>query len=168
MSSVQRSTPAGQDSHVRPIKNNPYLFRTGRVPLVVQGVLLVALGGWGLIVNATNPATERAGAPVLMFHITTLHGWVLLATGLLAVISAQRRRIALIFTGLEFLVYTLLFMVGSVDSARHMQTPLGFDAGDSILHLIVAVLGAALFMWLAGQGLEGRWWIRTRARVGQR
>jgi hypothetical protein len=137
------------------------------VPLVIEGVLLVTFGGWGLVVNATYPVTGRAGAPVLVFHFTTLHSWVLVATGLLAVISAQRRRTALIFTGLEFLVYMLLFMVGSAAFARHVRTPLGFDAGDSVLHLILAVLGAALFMWLAGRDLEGPWWIRDRIRAGR-
>lgn len=99
---------------------------------------------------------------MLVFHFTTLHSWVLLGTGLLAVISAGRRRTALIFTGLQFTAYMLLFAVGSVASARSAQTPLGFDAGDSVLHLILAVLGATLFMWLAGQDMEGRWWVRDQ------
>ncbi|HEX5348888.1 MAG TPA: DUF4383 domain-containing protein [Pseudonocardiaceae bacterium] len=160
MESFQKTAPP--DSHVRPINHNPYLFRTGRVPLVIEGVLLIALGVWGLVATATYPVTGAAGAPVLVFHFTTLHSWVLLGTGLLAVISAGSRRTALIFTGLQFSAYMLLFAVGSVALARSAQTPLGFDAGDSVLHLILAVLGATLFMWLAGQDMEGRWWVRDQ------
>lgn len=44
MESVQKTAPPGRDSHIRPINHNPYLFRTGRVPLVIEGVLLIALG----------------------------------------------------------------------------------------------------------------------------
>ena len=161
----EQDTPEGQDLQVRPINVNPYLFRTGRVPLLIEGALLIALGVWGLVANSTYPGSGPAGAPALVFHFTVLHSWLLLVTGLLSVTSAHRRRTALIFTGFQFLAYVLLFAAGSVAYARSAQTPLGFDARDSVLHLIVAVAGAAVYLWLAGQILEGRWWVRDRTRA---
>lgn len=165
MDSGQKNAPGGWDSPVRPVDANPYLFRTGRVPLVIEGVLLIALGVWGLAANSTYPVIGPAGAPVLVFHFTVLHSWVLLATGVLAVISARRRHTALIFTGFQFMGYMLLFAVGSVAFARSARTPMGFDALDSVLHLIVAVVGAAVFLWLAGQIMEGPWWVRDRSQA---
>ena len=41
---------------VRLINRNPYLFHTGRVPLVIEGGLLIVLGVWGLV---TNPSAAR-------------------------------------------------------------------------------------------------------------
>jgi hypothetical protein len=167
MDSGQKNAPGGRGSPVRPVDVNPYLLRTGRVPLVIEGVLLVALGMWGLATNSTYPVVGPAGAPVLVFHFTVLHSWVLLVTGVLAVISARRRRTALIFTGFQFMGYMLLFAVGSVAYARAARTPMGFDPGDSFLHLVIAVTGAALFMWLAGQIMEGQWWVRDRTGAGR-
>ncbi|MGH3671434.1 MAG: DUF4383 domain-containing protein [Pseudonocardiaceae bacterium] len=134
---------------------------------MIEGVLLIGLGVWGLVADATYPDTGPAGAPVLVFHFTTLHSGVLLVTGLLAVISARHRRTALIFTGFQFGAYTLLFAVGSVAFARSVPTTLGFDPGDSVLHLIVAAVGAALYLWLAAQILQGQWWIRDQTRPGR-
>lgn len=167
MDSGQKNAPGSRDWPVRPVDANPYLFRTGRVPLVIEGVLLVALGVWGLAADSTYPVIGPAGAPVLVFHFTVLHSWVLLATGVLAVISACRRRIALIFTGFQFLAYMLLFAVGSVAYARAARTPMGFDPSDSFLHLVIAVVGAALFLWMAGQIMEGQWWVRDRTGTGR-
>lgn len=36
------------------------------------------------------------------------------------------------------------------------------------LRLILAVLGATLFMWLAGHDVEGRWWVRDQTRAQRR
>jgi hypothetical protein len=165
MDSGQQNALGGWDSPVRPVDANPYLFRTGRVPLAIEGVLLIALGVWGLAANSTYPVIGPAGAPVLVFHFTVLHSWVLLTTGVLAVISARRRRIALIFTGFQFMGYMLLFAIGSVAFARSARTPMSFDALDSVLHLIVAAVGAAVFLWLAGQIMEGPWWVRDRSQA---
>lgn len=165
MDSGQKNAPGGRDWPVRRVDANPYLFRTGRVPLVIEGVLLVALGVCGLAADSTYPVNGPAGAPVLVFHFTVLHSWVLLATGVLAVISARRRRIALIFTGFQFMGYMLLFAVGSVAYARAARTLMGFDPSDSFLHLVIAVVGAALFLWMAGQIMEGPWWVRDRSQA---
>jgi hypothetical protein len=162
MNSIQRSTP-GEDSSVRPISPDPYRFRTGRWVLITEAVLLIALGAGGLLANATNTTPPPQGAPVLVFHFTTLHSAILLATGLLASLSAARRTTALISTCAQFFGYLLMFTAGSVGYARAVPTPLGLDPGDAMLHLALTALAAGLFMWLAGHGIEGRWWIYDRS-----
>lgn len=120
-----------------------------------------------------GPARQRdhhatAGCSGADIHLTTLHSTILLATGLLAAISAVRRTTALIFTCVQFFGYLLLFTAGAVTYARAAPTPLGLDPGDAVLHLILTTLAAALFLWLAGQGLEDRWWIYGRVTLAVR
>lgn len=165
MSTVQRSIPSG-GSGVSPVDPDPYRFRTGRVVLIVEGVALAVLGGWGLLANATTATTAGpgpAGAPVLLLHLTVADSALLLATGLLALLAARRRSTALILTGAQFVGYLLLFTAGSVAYARAVSTPLGLDVADLAGYLVLTALGAALFMWFSGQGLEGRWWARAGA-----
>lgn len=167
MSTVQRSIPSG-GSGVSPVDPDPYRFRTGRVVLIVEGVALAVLGGWGLLAtattasNATTAGPGPAGAPVLL-HLTVADSALLLATGLLALLAARRRSTALILTGAQFVGYLLLFTAGSVAYARAVSTPLGLDVADLAGYLVLTALGAALFMWFSGQGLEGRWWARAGA-----
>lgn len=165
MSTVQRSVPA-EDSAVTPLDPDRHRFRTGRVVLLAEAAVLAVLGGWGLLANAVTAGPGSTGAPVLIFHLTSTHSGLLLGTGLLALIAARRRRTALIFLIAQFFGYLLLFTAGSVAYAREVSTPLGLDVGDLVGYLVLIVLAAALTMWVSGQGLEGRWWGRTRRAAG--
>lgn len=162
MSPTTKSPFWGEQSELRPVSLNPSHFRTGRVVLLAEGALLAALGLWGFIASAAHPTAGRAGAPVLVLELTPAYSGVLVGLGVLAVLSAWRRRSALIITGVETVAFVLLFVIGTVASARSAPGPLGFDPADSVLHLIFMALNLALLMWLAADSLEGPRWIRRR------
>ncbi|MGH3783599.1 MAG: DUF4383 domain-containing protein [Pseudonocardiaceae bacterium] len=162
MSPTTKSPFWGEKSALRPVSRSPWYFRTGRVVLLAEGAALAVLGVWGLIAAAAYPAAGPAGAPVLVLALTPAHSGVLLGFGVLAVASAWWRRSALIVTGVEAVAFLLLFAIGTVASARSAPGPLGFDPGDSVLHLIFMALNLALLMWLGAETLEGPRWIRRR------
>ncbi|MGH3765036.1 MAG: DUF4383 domain-containing protein [Pseudonocardiaceae bacterium] len=162
MNTTTKSPFWGTKSALMPVSRSPWHFRTGRVVLLAEGVLLAVLGVWGLISAAAHPAAGRAGAPVLVLALTPLHSGVLLGFGVLAMLSAWQPRAAKITTGAEAVAFFLLFAIGTVASARSFPGPLGFDPGDSVLHLCFMVLNLALLMWLAAETLEGPRWVRRR------
>jgi hypothetical protein len=155
-----KTVPTGDGLSIRPVSPNPYRFRTGHWVIVVESVVLMLLGAGGLVANLRVPGSNPAGAPLWVLHVTELHAVVLLATGLLGLACAWRRRTALVFVGGQAIGYTLLFVIGVTAAARHVPTAMGFDYPSAVLHGALAVLGLALGMWLAGQALEGRWWVR--------
>lgn len=157
-----RSPLWGKDSALMTLSRSPWHFRTGRVVLLVEGAVLTALGVWGLIAAVVYPGAGPVGAPVLVLALTPVHSGVLLGFGVLGVLSAWRRRAALIVTGFETGAFFLLFAIGTVASARSDPGPLGFDPGDSVLHLIFMAVSLALLMWLAAETLEGPYWVPRR------
>lgn len=155
-----KSMPADGDDGVRPVDPDPYRFRTGRWALVAESGVLALIGAAGLAVNLSGQASGPDGAAVAFLHLTWLHALVLLVTGLLGLASALRRRLAMIFAGVQAVSYLLLFAIGVTLAARGVPTAMGFDYADAVLHGAVAVAGLALSMWLAGRALEGWWWVR--------
>jgi hypothetical protein len=151
--------PDGPD--IVAVSPNPYRFRTGRVVIVLEGLLLLGLGIWGLAAASGGPAPP-AGAPVGLLQLTPAHAGLLLGTGVLALVCCARRRSALAFVTVQSVGYLALFLIGLVDAARPIPTALGFDYTDAILHGALMVVGLGLGMWMAGEGLEGRWWVRRR------
>lgn len=156
-----RSTPAADGPDIVAVSPNPYRFRTGRVVLVLEGLLLLGLGISGLAA-ASHAAVPPAGAGVGPLHLTAAHAGLLLGTGVLALGCSVRRRSALALLTVQSVGYLVLFLIGLVDAARPLPTALGFDYSDAILHGALMVIGLGLGMWIAGEGLEGRWWIRRR------
>jgi hypothetical protein len=156
-----RVTHAADGSDIVAVSPNPYRFRTGRVVLVLEGLLLLGLGIWGLAAASGGDAPP-AGAPVGPLQLTAAHAGLLLGTGVLAAVCSARRRFALAFLTVQSVGYLALFLIGLVYAARPIPTALGFDYTDAILHGALMVIGLGLGMWMAGEGLEGRWWIRRR------
>jgi peptidoglycan/LPS O-acetylase OafA/YrhL len=154
-----RRAACGPD--IVPVSPNPYRFRTGRVVLVLEGVLLLVLGAWGLAAAGEGTAPP-AGATVGPLQLTTAHAALLLGTGVLAVGCSVRRRPALAVVTAQAVGYAVLFLVGLVGAAHEVPTVLGFDYGDAVLHGGLMVIGLGLGMWMAGEGLEGLWWERRR------
>jgi hypothetical protein len=156
-----RSTHAADGPDIVAVSPNTYRFRTGRVVLVLEGLLLLGLGSCGLA-PATHGDVPAAGAPVGPLQLTAAHAGLLLGTGVLALGCSVRRRPALAFVTVQSVGYLVLFLIGLVDAARPLPTALGFDYTDAILHGALMVIGLGLGMWMAGEGLEGRWWVRRR------
>jgi len=161
MTSSQKNAPSGQDPGVRPVNPNPYRFRTGRVPLAVQGALLIVLGSWGLAASLTEPASPIGAQVAGVLHLTVPQSGLLLLTGLLAVSSVGNRTRARIVVGGQAVVYLLLFALGAVAVARGTPGWWGFDPADAVLDGVLMAIGLALTMWFAGRALEGRWWVLT-------
>jgi hypothetical protein len=153
--------PAAGGPDMVAVSPNPYRFRTGRVVLVLEGLALLGLGTWGMAA-ASHGDVPAAGAPVGPLQLTTAHAGLLLGTGVLALACSARRRPALAFLTVQSVGYLALFLIGLVDAARPIPSALGFDYTDAILHGALMVIGLGLGMWIAGEGLEGRWWIRRR------
>lgn len=151
------------------VSPDPYRFRTGRVVLVLEGLLLLGLGVWGLAAARGGPAPP-AGASVGPLQLTAAHAALLLATGVLALVCCARRRSTLVFVTVQSVGYLVLFLVGLVYAGRNVPTVLGFDYTDAVPYGALMVIGLGLGMWMAGEGLEGRWWVRRPAdhRSGQR
>lgn len=162
MSPTTKSPFCGKDSALKPVSRSPSHFRTGRVVLLIEGAVLAILGVWGSIAASVQPNPGPAGASVLVLALTPAHSGVLLGFGVLAGLSAWWRRSALIVTGVGAVGFLLLFAVGTVASARSAPGPLGFDPGDSVLHVVFMALNLALLMWLAAETLEGPRWVRRR------
>ena len=156
-----QATPAADGPGIVAISPNPYRFRTGRMVLVLEGLVLLGLGTWGLAA-ASHGDVPSAGAPVGPLQLTAAHAGLLLGTGVLALGCSARRRPALAFLTVQSVGYLALFLIGLVDAARPIPTALGFDYTDAILHGGLMVIGLGLGMWMAGEGLEGRWWMRRR------
>ncbi len=157
---VVRSTPEHGDGSIRPVSPNGYRFATGRIVLLVEGVVLIVLGVAQLLTGAAGPAGLPLGAPTWLPQLTATHSIVLLLTGVAALGCAWRRRAALVLSGVQAVAYLLVFAVGVTLAARHVPTSMGFDDADAVLDGAIAVLGLAVFMWIAGEALEGRWWVR--------
>jgi hypothetical protein len=155
------ATHAAGGPDIVAVSPNPYRFRTGRVVLVLEGLLLLGLGTWGLAA-ASHAGVPPAGAPLGPLQLTAAHAGLLLGTGVLALLCSVRRRSALAFLTVQSVGYLVLFLIGLVDAARPIPTAFGFDYTDAILHGALMVIGLGLGMWIAGEGLEGQWWMRRR------
>lgn len=130
-----------------------------RIALIVQAILLAALGTWGLIAALTESHTTPSGVPVLVFHFTWMHAVLLLATALLAIGATRGHGWALRFTTLQAVGYGILFIVGA---GHHNWFA---DPANDVLHACLAIIGLVLLMTTATRALSDDRWRRRRAEV---
>ncbi len=138
------------------INPDPGRFRQARYLLLIEGVLLVALGLWAVIAAAGYHGTEPDGAAVLVFRFTMVHALVILGTGVLALAGAINRRLGMAFSSLEAAGYLLVFIISAGNRNSFS------DAADSVLHGALAAIGLVLVMWIAARGLNGSTWARRK------
>ena len=132
---------------------DPPRLRQARPVLLVEGVLLIALGGWAAVAAAGYHGAAPDGAPLLGMRFTMIHALVLLGTGVLAIAATSDRRAGLTFAGLQSLGYLLVFMM-SADTVNAFSG--GFNGGgDSVLHWALSVLGLVLVLWMVARTLGG-------------
>ena len=162
MSPVVRGPFGGLTSGLRLVSRNAPHFRTGRWFLLVEGVLLAVLGGWGFASAASHPHAGPTGAPVLMLALTPWHSALLLAIGLAAVAGAWQRHAAVIVTASAAVVLLLLVFLGAVAASHHVPGPLGLDNLDIVLHGVLAATNFGLLYWLIPDVLEGPNWVKRR------
>jgi hypothetical protein len=120
--------------------------RIVRRVLVIEGAVLMALGGGGLVAAALT-GFAHPGVHVLAFHLNAVHSSLLLATGLAAVVVAALDRYLAAFSFVQAIGYFLLFLFGSsyrsVESGGEV-TSLGLNAADHVLHATLSILGLTL------------------------
>lgn len=145
-------------SDLVPVDPDPEALVTARVALVIEAVLLTALGVWGLVADLTERGNGPAGAPVLLFHITWQHAIVLLATAVLALVGTTNHAWALRATGLQAVGYGVMFITG-VGAVNWFAGP-----ANNWLHAFLAVLGLGLLMWAAERAFGGSYWVRRSER----
>jgi Domain of unknown function (DUF4383) len=150
----------GLTSPLRRVSLNPSHYRSGRWFVLAQGVVVSALGLTGIVSSAVHSHAPANGAPVLGLASTYAHGGLLLGFGVLASLSALRRRTAVMLTAAATAVFFVLVIIGGVAAAHATPGPLGSDPADIVLHAVVAAVNLASLMWLIPDLLEGPEWIR--------
>ncbi|MFL0239937.1 DUF4383 domain-containing protein [Mycobacterium sp. SMC-17] len=145
---------------MRQVSRNPRHFRTGRWFLVGEGMALILLGSAGFVSLATHPKEGAAGAPVWVLALTPWHSAVFAGFGVLAVLSAAYRRLAVAVTSLGAVMFVALMVAGAVAAAHHEPGPLGLHTPEIIVHGLVAAANVAILYWLVPDALEGPDWIK--------
>jgi hypothetical protein len=139
----------------------PEHFHAVRAALVVEGVVLVVLGVWGLVAAWNYHGADPTGAAVLaVFRFTVPHAAVVLGTGLLAFLATAGRRWGVIFALVQTVAYGLMFII----SAGHHNS--FSNAGDAVLHGVLSAVGLCLLIWSAGRALDGWYWVRRPPNSG--
>lgn len=144
-------------SDIVPVDLTPHHFRTTRVALAVESVILLVLGLWGVIAALTAGPVGALGPAVLIFHLSLGHGIVLAVTGLLAAVAMGRHRWAFWFTTTQAVVYLMLFMFST-----GRLTWISGTSADDLLHAALGIIGLAMLIWLSPRGLMGWRWERRR------
>jgi hypothetical protein len=162
MSPATKGPVAGLTSRLHRVSLNPSHYRSGRWFLLAEGAGVGALGVAGILSSAAHPHAPARGAPVLGLALTSAHGGLLLGFGLLAILSALRRRTAVLLTAVATVMFFVMVIIGSVAAAHATPGPLGFDPRDIVLHAVIAAVNLALLMWLIPELLEGPAWIPRR------
>ncbi len=167
MSPVTQGPVGRLTSGLRRVSRNSGAFRSGRWFLLAEGVLLIALGTAGFVSDATHPDAPPAGAPVLVLALTPWHSAILFGFGVFAALGALRRRAAITVTAVSAVIFVALMIVGAVSAVHQVPGPLGFEAGDVILHGVLAMANFAVLYWLIPDVLEGPDWVpRRKVPVG--
>ena len=162
MSAATKGPVPGRASDLRRVSLNPSHYRSGRWFVLAEGVVVGALGIAGILTSAALPHSPAIGAAVVGLALTSAHGGLLLGFGVLAVVSAVRRRTAVMLTASATVVFFVLVIIASVAAAHAAPGPLGFDACDIVLYAVIAAVNLGLLMWLIPDSLEGPVWIRRR------
>jgi hypothetical protein len=143
-------------AHAVPVDPTPRHFHTARIALVVEGLVLIGWGVWGLIAAMNHPPAGVTGPEVLWIHLTWPHATLLVLTGVLAIAVARSYRWALRFSIVQAVGYALLFIVG----AGHQNW--FADPADDFLHAAIAIVGLVLLMWIGVRGIAGVRWVPRR------
>jgi hypothetical protein len=162
MSPDTKDRVPGLTSRLRRVSLNPSHYRSGRWFVLAQGVVVSTLGLAGIVSSAVHSHAPASGAPVLGLALTYAHGGLLLGFGVLASLSALRRRTTVMLTATATVVFFVLVIIGGVAVAHATPGPLGFAPSDIVLHAVIAAVNLALLMWLIPDLVEGPAWIRHR------
>ncbi|HEX9335868.1 MAG TPA: hypothetical protein VF892_08270 [Pseudonocardiaceae bacterium] len=148
------TTSPPPDSDLVAIDMMPRHLRQTRLVLVVEGLVLVGWGVWGLIAALADRHAGVSGPTVLVVQLTWPHAAILTATGLLAILLSHSYRWTLRFTMFQAVGYGVLFVVGA---GHHNWFA---DPADDVLHCVLALAGLVLLLWTGVRGMAGFNWVR--------
>jgi len=140
-------------------------WRSGRILLLAQGVLIGILGAAAVAWAVAGTGTDAARVPLLGLRLSLLHGAILIGGGALACLMSLNRRAALWFTALAATLAFALTITAAVAASHHARGPLGFDLPVMLLYAVLAAYNIGLLMWLSADAIAGPAWIpRSRSR----
>lgn len=152
----------GKTGDLAKVSLNPSHWRSGRLFLLSQGVLILILGAVAVGWVIASPAAESARIPVLGLRFSLLHGIILVGYGTLGCVASRSRRAGLWFTALAATAGFALIIPCAVVASHHAQVPLGFDLRDMLLYAVLAAYNTGLLMWLNADAIEGPAWMPRR------
>lgn len=152
----------GKTGDLAKISLNPAHWRSGRLFLLSQGVLIGILGAVAVSWVIASPVAESARIPVLGFRFSLLQGVILVGYGILGCVASRSRRAALWFTALAATLGFALIIPCAVAATHHAPGPLGFDLRDMLLYAVLAAYNIGLLMWLNADAIEGPVWMPRR------
>lgn len=160
--------PSTSGSRLVPVNLDRSHFRTARWWLLVEGVLLLALGMAGLIAGQTRHA-GATGTAGFELALTPVHCWLLIGFGLLAALATLHRRTTLAAATFGAISGLLMFAIGTaslgMSAGGHSTLQLWkFEVGDSVLFSVLAAYNFALILWLVANSLEGPVWVARDSR----
>ena len=150
--------PPGYDERGNPQPSVPHEGLLGRIGVAViggQSVVLLVVAVAGYVVSAGEPFTSQADTTFLALRLNPAHSTLLLVTALLGAASLVRRTSMRAWAGLQAVVYLLVFVLGSAFSANlPSATPLNVNTPDSVLHVVLALLGFIILMLSSARVIE--------------
>ncbi|HEX4722047.1 MAG TPA: hypothetical protein VH333_06000 [Pseudonocardiaceae bacterium] len=154
---VTTGPPPDSDSDLVPVDMMPRYLRQTRLALLVEGVVLIGWGAWGLVAALADRHAGVSGPTVLVVQLTWPHAVLLMVTGAMAILVGGSYHWTLRFTVLQAVGYGVLFLVGA---GHHNWFA---DPVDDLLHAVLALVGLVLLLWTAVRGLGGFGWTRRQA-----
>ena len=131
--------------------------------MLIEGVLLIALGVAGFVSATAHPDAGVFGPPVLVvLTLTPWHSVLLTGTGVFLAASTARRRAAIVATAATATGYLILVFVGAVAAVHHAPGPLGLQTQSVILHGVISAVNLGMLYWLLPDELTGPAWVRRR------
>jgi hypothetical protein len=124
-------------------------FRVAHQALLGQGLSIGVLGGVALAWSMANLRFGAEGMPLIGLSVTPMHGGLLLADGVLAILACLGRWTTVAFSAAAAAGWAALAIVCAVAAAHHTPGVLGFDPRDTLLYGALGAYNLALCLWLA-------------------
>ena len=140
---------AGEIASRRLREHTQSRFRVAHQALLGQGLSIGVLGGVALAWSMANLRFGAEGMPLIGLSVTPLHGGLLLANGVLAILACLGRWPTVAFSAAAAAGWATLAIVCAVAAAHHTPGSLGFDPRDTLLYAALGAYNLALCFWLA-------------------
>jgi hypothetical protein len=124
-------------------------FRLAHLALLAEGLAVGVLGGVALAWSMANLRFGAEGTPLCGLRLTPLHGGLLMANGVLAVLVCLGRWPTVAFSAVATGGWATLAIVCAVRTAQQAPGMLGFDARDTVFYAALAAYNLAVCLWLA-------------------